>query len=407
MVKLKKVPLKGPIEEVVMERFLSKNVVAVPQSGIRRFFELVSHSKDCLPLVVGEPDFMTPDAIREAAIAAIKAGKTQYTTNWGLLELRKNISRYLEERCNVSYNPETEIMATIGASEAIDLALRCLVEPGDEVLIPDPAYVAYSPCTRFNYGVPVAVKTTQEEGFRMTAKNLEAAISDKSKVVILPYPSNPTGAIMEKADLEAIAKVIIKHDLVCISDEIYGELTYGQRHCSIASIEGMQERTVFISGFSKSFAMTGWRVGFACADNALIKEMIKIRQFSTVCPATPAQYACVEALEKGRRDNYADIERMREEYDKRRKIMHEGLNKIGLKAFEPQGAFYIFPDVSVTGLDGMQFALTLLEKEKAAVVPGDAFGKFGKNNIRISYAYAEEILREGLVRIERFVTSCK
>lgn len=386
-----------------MEKFLSKNVEAIPQSGIRRFFDLIQGNNDCLSLVVGEPDFKTPDHIREAAVEAIREGKTRYTSNWGLPELRRNVSRYLEERFGAAYDYENEIMMTIGASEAIDLALRALVEPGDEVLIPDPAYVAYSPCTLLNYGVPKAVRTFESDGFKLTAENLEKEITDKTKVVILPYPSNPTGAIMTEEELKPVADVIIRHDLICVSDEIYGELTYGRRHFSMAAIPGMKERTVLISGFSKSFAMTGWRVGFACADNALLKQMIKIRQFTTVCPATMAQYACIDALETGFKNGFADIEYMREKYDERRRLMHEGLNSIGLHAFEPQGAFYIFPNVSVTGFDGMEFALKILEEEKVAMVPGSAFGDFGKNNVRISYAYSIDSLKEGLARIGRFV----
>lgn len=386
-----------------MKKYLSKNVEAIPQSGIRRFFDLIQGNNDCLALVVGEPDFKTPDHIRDAAVEAIREGKTKYTSNWGLLELRKNVSRYLEERFNVSYNYDTEIMMTIGASEAIDLALRALIEPGDEVLIPDPAYVAYSPCTLLNYGVPKAVKTFESDGFKITAENLEKEITDKTKVVILPYPSNPTGGIMTREELEPVAEVIRRHDLVCISDEIYGELTYGRRHCSIAELQGMKERTVLISGFSKSFAMTGWRVGFACGDNELLKQMIKIRQFTTVCPATMAQYACIDALETGFKNNFADIEYMREKYDERRQLMHKELNAIGLNAFEPQGAFYIFPNVSVTGLDGMEFALKILEEKKVAMVPGSAFGDFGKNNVRISYAYSIDNLKKGLELIKEFV----
>ncbi len=386
-----------------MEKFLSKNVEAIPQSGIRRFFDLIQGNNDCLALVVGEPDFKTPDHIRDAAVEAIREGKTKYTSNWGLLELRKNVSRYLEERFCVAYNYDNEIMMTIGASEAIDLALRSLIEPGDEVLIPDPAYVAYSPCTLLNYGVPKVVKTFESDGFKLTAENLEKEITDKTKVVILPYPSNPTGAIMTEDELRPIADVIIKHDLVCISDEIYGELTYGRRHFSIAALPGMKERTVLISGFSKSFAMTGWRVGFACGDNALLRQMIKIRQFTTVCPATMAQYACIEALEGGFKNDFADVEYMREKYDERRKLMYTELNSIGLKAFEPQGAFYIFPNVSVTGLDGMEFALKILEEKKVAMVPGSAFGEFGKNNVRISYAYSIDNLKQGLELIRQFV----
>ncbi|MEG1923865.1 MAG: aminotransferase class I/II-fold pyridoxal phosphate-dependent enzyme [Clostridia bacterium] len=390
-----------------MESFLSKNVVAIPQSGIRKFFELVQQSKDCIPLVVGEPDFITPSDIRQAAIKAINEGKTQYTSNWGIVELRKAISKYLEHRYNLSYDYNSEIMATIGASEGIDLACRALIEPNDEVLIPDPAYVAYSPCTLLNYGVPKVVKTFEKDGFKVTPENLEAAITPKSKIFVLPYPSNPTGAIMTKDELQAIATVIIKHNLVCISDEIYSELTYGQKHTSIVNIDGMKERTVYISGFSKSFAMTGWRVGYVCAENALLRQMIKIHQFSTVCPATMAQYACVAALEQGYENDYAEIAYMREKYDERRKFVYNELTGMGLSAFEPKGAFYIFPNVSSTGLNGQQFALKILDEKKVAMVPGDAFGKFGENNVRISYAYSMENLKLGMSKIKEFLDSIK
>lgn len=387
--------------------FLNKNVIDIPQSGIRRFFDLVTGKtdEDTVSLVVGEPDFITPNDIRNAAIHAIENGKTQYTSNWGLIELRKAIAKYLNFRYELDYNPETEIFATIGASEAIDLTLRALIEPGDEVLIPDPAYVAYAPCAKLNYGVPVTVKTYEKDGFIITPENLESVITPKSKVLVVPYPSNPTGAVMSQESLAALIPIIKKHNLVVITDEIYSELTYGMEHYSIAAFEGMKERTVYVSSFSKSFAMTGWRVGYVCAHNELIKQMIKIRQYTTVCPATMAQYACVAALEQGFENGFKEVAIMRDEYNKRREFVYTELNNMGLHLFEPKGAFYAFPNISTTGLNGQEFALRILAEKKVVIVPGDAFGDFGKDFVRISYAYSMDKLQKGLARIKEFINS--
>ena len=393
----------------MIEKFLNKNVVEVPQSGIRRFFDLVTGrtDSDTVSLVIGEPDFITPEDIRKAGIEAIEKGKTQYTSNWGLPELREAICKYLKMRYRLDYDPSCEVFASIGASEAIDLTLRALIAPGDEVLIPDPSYVAYAPCTLLNYGVPVTVKTEESQGFRITPENLEKAITPKSKVLVVPYPSNPTGAVMGEEELRVLLPVIKKHDLIVITDEIYSELTYGVRHVSIASFEGMKERTVYVSSFSKSFAMTGWRVGYVCGPEELMKQMIKIRQYTTVCPSTISQYACTAALEQGFKNDFKEVAAMREQYNARRRFVYRRLTEMGLPLFEPKGAFYAFPNISVTGLTGQEFALKILDEMKVVIVPGDAFGSFGKDFVRISYAYSMDKLEEGLDRIEKFVVKMK
>lgn len=379
--------------------WVNSRVQSLKPSGIRKFFDIVAQMDDVVSLGVGEPDFHTPWHVREEGIYALEKGLTTYTSNSGLLELRQEVSRYLEQQYGISYRPEDQVLITVGASEAIDLAMRAVIEPGDEVLIPEPSYVSYAPCVILAGGVPIAVPTTEESEFRLTAANLEQSITSRSKILVLPYPNNPTGAIMESQDLAEIAKVIAKHDLLVISDEIYSELTYGIKHVSIASIPGMYERTLVINGFSKAFSMTGWRLGYVAGDPELIAAMTKIHQFTIMCTPTISQYAAIEALRNGRES----VEAMRSEYDLRRKFVVHAFRKIGLDCFEPKGAFYVFPSIKSLGMSSEEFCNRLLKEERVAVVPGTAFGSCGEGHIRCSYAYSLRNLEEAMVRIGRFV----
>ena len=390
------------------DRFLNQAVTAVPPSGIRRFFDLASSMKDTISLGVGEPDFITPYHIRNAAINSLIDGGTQYTANRGLLSLRREISKYLDSRFDVPYNPETQILVTVGASEAIDLALRAMVSPGDEVLVPEPSYVSYSPSVIFAGGTPVGVVTRQEDDFRLKPDLLEAAVTDRTRILVLPYPNNPTGAIMERADLEAIAPVIRRHDLMVISDEIYGELVYdGKTQVSFASIPDMYDRTITINGFSKAFAMTGWRVGYACGPEEIISVMNKVHQYGIMCAPRMGQVAAEEALRLGRENGYEDVLTMRESYDRRRRLMVESFRSMGLACFEPYGAFYVFPSIRCTGLTSEEFCSRLLKEKNVAAVPGNAFGPCGEGNIRCCYATAVDKLTVALDRIADFVKSLK
>ena len=386
------------------DRFLNPGVVAVPPSGIRRFFDLASTMKDTISLGVGEPDFKTPYHIRNSAINSLLDGETQYTPNRGLLSLRREISRYLSDRYALSYDPGEEILVTVGASEAIDLALRAMISPGDEVLVPEPSYVSYSPSVIFAGGTPVGVVTREEDDFRLKPEHLEAAITSRTKALILPYPNNPTGGIMEKKDLEALVPLIEKHDLMVISDEIYCELIYdGKAHTSFGSLPGMLPRTITINGFSKAFAMTGWRVGYACGPKEMISVMNKIHQYGIMCAPRMGQVAAEEALRTGRENGYADVLTMRESYDRRRRLMVESFRAMGLHCFEPYGAFYVFPSIRSTGLTSEEFCSRLLMEKNVAAVPGNAFGPCGEGNIRCCYATALDKLNIALDRIAEFV----
>lgn len=383
-----------------MREKLSQKVLNLKSSGIRAFFDMANEIPDVISLGVGEPDFDTPWHIREAGIQALQSGKTFYTSNAGLQELRAAISSYTKRKTGLTYNPENQIIVTVGGSEAIDLALRALLNTGDEVIYLEPGFVSYYPCIKLADGVPVPIRLTEENRFRLKPEQLEAAVTPKSKVLILSYPNNPTGAVMEKEDLEALLPVIQKHDLIVISDEIYGELTYGVKHCSIAGLPGMEQRTIIINGFSKSFAMTGWRLGYALGNHEIIEQMVKIHQFAVMCAPTISQYAAIEAMEQGD----GDIEAMRESYDQRRKFLYHELQRLGLPCFEPQGAFYMFPNIREFGLSSGEFALKLLKEEKVAVVPGDSFGECGEGFVRISYAASLQNLKEAVNRIFRFLS---
>ena len=386
-----------------MRDFVNKKTKLIQPSGIRKFFDIVRETEGAISLGVGEPDFVTPWKVRSAAITSLQRGYTQYTGNRGLPQLLELVSRYLQDRFDLEYDPK-HILITVGGSEAIDLALRACVERGDEILIPDPAYVSYSPLVSLADGVPVHVECLEADNFVLKPEYLEKAITPKTKAIILTYPNNPTGAIMTRQELEAIAKVIIEHDLLVITDEIYAELTYGKKHASIASIAGMKERTVYIGGFSKAFAMTGWRLGFACAPAEIDEAMFKIHQYGMLCAPITSQYGAIEALKDGFLDDFATVQEMRESYDKRRKFVLHSLREIGLHCFEPQGAFYAFPSVKTTGLDGETFAESLLKEQKVAVVPGNAFGKFGQNNVRISYATSMNALSQAFDRMSAFTS---
>ena len=383
-----------------MREKLSQKVLNLKSSGIRAFFDMANEIPDVISLGVGEPDFDTPWHIREAGIQALQSGKTFYTSNAGLQELRAAISSYTKRKTGLTYNPENQIIVTVGGSEAIDLALRALLNAGAEVIYLEPGFVSYYPCIKLADGVPVPIRLTEENRFRLKPEQLEAAVTPKSKVLILSYPNNPTGAVMEKEDLEALLPVIQKHDLIVISDEIYGELTYGVKHCSIAGLPGMEQRTIIINGFSKSFAMTGWRLGYALGNHEIIEQMVKIHQFAVMCAPTISQYAAIEAMEQGD----GDIEAMRESYDQRRKFLYHELQRLGLPCFEPQGAFYMFPNIREFGLSSGEFALKLLKEEKVAVVPGDSFGECGEGFVRISYAASLQNLKEAVNRIFRFLS---
>ncbi len=382
---------------------LSKTVENIKPSGIRKFFDIVSEMKDAISLGVGEPDFETPWHIREEGIYALEKGKTFYTSNAGLKSLREEISNYLKRTQNISYNPMKEILVTVGGSEAIDIGLRAIINQGDEVIIPQPSYVSYEPCAVLAGAKPVIINLKAENDFRLTVQELENAITDKTKVLILPYPNNPTGAIMGKKDLEEIANVIKKHNILVMSDEIYGELTYNGNHVSIASLDGMQERTILINGFSKAYAMTGWRLGYVCAPEPIIKQMTKIHQFAIMCAPTTSQYAAIEALKNG----YEDIDMMRKSYNQRRRFLLKRFEEMGLDCFEPNGAFYVFPCIKEFNLTSEEFALKFLEEERVAVVPGTAFGESGEGYLRISYAYSMDNLKMAINRLEHFISNLR
>ena len=387
-----------------MRNFVNERSRTLKPSGIRKFFDIVSEMKGAISLGVGEPDFVTPWHIRNAAIRSVQRGYTQYTGNRGLPVLRELISRYLDERFGAKY-PAEHIIVTVGASEGIDLSMRAVCEPGDEILIPDPGYVSYFPAVQLSGGTPVPLHCTQENGFILTPEQLEAAITPRTKALLLPYPNNPTGGIMTEEQLRAILPVIEKHDLLVVSDEIYAELTYGGKHASIAALPGMRERTVLIGGFSKAFAMTGWRIGFICAPPEIDEALFKIHQYVIMCAPTASQYAAAEGLKDGFSDNFAVVEAMRDEYDKRRRFMVDFFERCGLTCFEPRGAFYVYPSVRATGMTGEEFANELLRAEKVAVVPGNAFGEAGAMHVRCSYATSMANLTEATARIERFVRS--
>ncbi len=378
---------------------MSDKIVTIPPSGIRKFFDIVSEMKDAISLGVGEPDFDTPWHIREEGIYSLEKGRTFYTSNSGLKELKIEICNYLKRRFDVEYAYDREVMVTVGGSEAIDIALRAMLNPGDEVLIPQPSYVSYTPCTILADGVPVTIQLEEKDQFRLTKEKLLEKITPKTKILILPFPNNPTGSIMEAEDLAEIAKVCVEKDLFVISDEIYSELTYKGQHCTIAAFPGMRERTVLINGFSKSYAMTGWRLGYACAPEIILKQMLKIHQFAIMCAPTTSQYAAIEALRNGD----SNVLEMREAYDQRRRFLVKAFRDMGFDCYEPQGAFYVFPSIKKFGMTSDEFALKLLEEEKVAVVPGTAFGDCGEGYLRISYAYSLNDLKRALERIERFV----
>ncbi len=385
-------------------KILSSAVCDIPPSGIRKFFDLLDGRDDIIALTVGQPDFVTPWHIREAGVISLERGKTYYTSNSGTLELRQAISNYLVRRFDMPrYDPKSEVIVTVGGSEAIDIAMRSILTPGDEVIIPNPAFVCYEPLARMTGAVPVIVDTKLEDRFKLTPDALRAAITPRTKMLVLPFPNNPTGAIMTKEDLEGIADVLRDTNIVVLSDEIYAELTFGRRHTSIASVEGMQERTVIVSGFSKAYAMTGWRLGYLCAPEPLARQMLKLHQYAIMCAPTTAQFAGTEAMNNGD----SDVEEMTEEYDRRRKYLYEGLNTIGIETFEPEGAFYIWPNIGRCGMSSEKFCQRLLEEQNCAIVPGTAFGECGEGFARISYAYSVNHITAALERIEAFVKTLK
>ena len=382
-----------------MREPLSQIITSIKPSGIRKFFDIASERADTISLGVGEPDFDTPWHIRDEGIYSLEKGKTFYTSNSGLLELRTEICRYYDRRFNVSYDPKHETIITVGGSEAIDIALRAMVDPGDEVIIPQPSYVSYEPCAILAGAKPVIIELKNEDLFRLTAQELEAAITDKTKILVLPFPNNPTGAIMEKKDLEQIAQICIDRDIFVLSDEIYAELTFNGDHVSIASLPGMKERTIVINGFSKAYAMTGWRLGYAMGPSVIIEQMTKIHQFAIMCAPTTSQYAAVEALKNG--DD--DVKMMRTSYDQRRRFLMNAFSEMGLPCFEPFGAFYVFPDIREFNMTSEEFAYALLDAQNVAVVPGTAFGDSGEGFLRISYAYSIEKLKTAMERIALFI----
>ncbi len=384
-------------------KVLSKTVCEIKPSGIRKFFDIASTMSDVISLGVGEPDFRTPWQIRNAGIRSLEHGSTRYTANRGLEALRAELSSYVDRKYKVKYDPKTEILITVGGSEAIDMAVRALVNPGDEVIIPQPSYVCYEPITALAGGVPVIIETKAENGFKLTADELRAAITPKTKILILPYPSNPTGAVMERSDLEALAEVLDGTDICVISDEIYAELTFGGEHVSAAAVANLKERTILINGFSKAFSMTGWRLGYACGPAPIITQITKIHQYAIMCAPTASQFAAIEAL----RNCEKEVERMREEYDDRRRIIVNGFNELGLSCREPKGAFYAFPCIKSTGLSSEEFCEKLLESKKVAVVPGTAFGNSGEGFVRASYCYSIDHIKEALVRIGEFLDELK
>ena len=382
-----------------MKNLLSEKTVALKPSGIRKFFDIVSEMDDAISLGVGEPDFDTPWHIRDEGIYSLEKGRTFYTSNAGLKELKEEICYYTKRKQGVTYNPANEVLVTVGGSEAIDIGLRAVVNPGDEVLIPQPSFVSYEPCAIMAGGVPVIIELKAENEFRLTAQELEEAITDKTKILVLPFPNNPTGAIMERSDLEAIAEVIRKHDILVMSDEIYAELTYKEKHVSIVEIEGMRERTILINGFSTAFAMTGWRLGYACGPKEIIEQMLKLHQFAIMCAPTTSQYAAVEALRNGDED----VAQMRMAYNQRRRYLMHAFREMGLECFEPFGAFYVFPCIKEFGMTSEEFASRFLAEEKVAVVPGTTFGDCGEGYLRISYAYSLDNLKLAIGKLASFV----
>ena len=384
-------------------KFLSPRVTGIKKSGIRKFFDIAEEMKDVTSLTVGEPDFETPWHVREEAIDSLRKGRTHYTSNSGTLDLRIEIDRYLTRRFDLSYNPKNEIAVTVGGSEAIDIAIRALLSPGDEAIIPLPAYVCYVPMVSLAGATPVIINTKMQDDFKLTPEALKSAITDKTKLLILPFPNNPTGAVMEKHELEEIAKIIKEADILVISDEIYAELSYGFKHTSIANLPGMRERTILVNGFSKAFAMTGWRLGYVCAPEPLLSQMLKIHQYAIMCAPATSQAAGLKALH----DGDVDIEYMKNEYNGRRKIIYYGLKQIGIDCFEPKGAFYVFPNIKKFGLSSESFCERLLQEEKVAIVPGNAFGESGEGFARISYAYSVPHINKALEKIEKFVKKIK
>lgn len=382
-----------------MRNPLSNTIVNIPPSGIRKFFDIVSEMEGAISLGVGEPDFDTPWHVRDAGIRSLEMGKTFYTSNAGLKELKQEICNYLKRRMQVEYDYNKEVMVTIGGSEAIDAALRAMLDPGDEVLIPQPSYVSYVPCTILAGGVPVVIELEEKDQFRLTREKLLEKITDRTKILVLPFPNNPTGAIMEREDLEAVVQIVEEKDLFVISDEIYAELTYKKKHVTIASLPGMRERTVLINGFSKAYAMTGWRIGYACAPAPILKQMLKIHQYAIMCAPTTSQYAAVEAVKNGD----SDIEEMKRSYDERRRYLLKEFRSLGMDCFEPYGAFYMFPCIKRFHMTSEEFATRLLREEKIAIVPGTAFGDCGEGYLRVSYAYSLEDLKRAIRRIRRFV----
>ena len=383
-----------------MRNPIGKKVVDIKPSGIRKFFDIVLETEGAISLGVGEPDFDTPWHIRDEGIYSLEKGRTFYTSNSGLKELRCEVANYIKRTQNVSYDPLKEVFITVGGSEAIDLAMRAMLDEGDEVLIPQPSYVSYEPCAVLADAVPVIIELKEENQFRLTAREVLEKVTDKTKILVLPFPNNPTGAIMEKKDLEEIAKVVIEKDLYVLSDEIYGELTYSGKHVSIVSLPGMKERTILINGFSKAYAMTGWRLGYACGPAAIMEQMVKIHQYAIMCAPTTSQYAAVEALKNGD----GDVQMMREEYNHRRRYLLKEFERIGLPCFEPYGAFYVFPCIKRFGMSSEEFCTRLLKEEKLAVVPGTAFGDSGEGYIRVSYAYSLDNLKAAMERLERFIS---
>ena len=381
------------------DKLINGTLAQLKPSGIRKFFDIAAEMEDVISLSVGEPDFSTPWHIREEGIRTLEKGRTWYSPNAGFLALREAISGYVRRHNHVTYDPKTEVLVTVGGSEAIDLCLRALIAPGDEVLIPEPAFVCYDPLTRMAGGVPVPLVTRAEDAFRLRAEVVAAAITPKTKLLVLPYPNNPTGAIMPREELEALADVLRGTDIMVLSDEIYGELTYGREHVSFAAIRGMQERTILVSGFSKAFAMTGWRLGYACGPAPVMKMMIKLHQYGLMCAPTTAQYAAIEAMNNGDED----VEKMRGEYDMRRRYIVDELNKMGLTCFEPEGAFYVFPSIQSTGMTSEEFCQRLLKEKHVAVVPGNAFGDSGEGFIRISYCYSIKHITEAIKRMRAFL----
>lgn len=382
-----------------LENLLSQRTVSLKPSGIRKFFDIANEMEGVIALGVGEPDFKTPYSVRQAGIENLQQGKTRYSANAGLMELRRAICDYLKRKFNLEYDKKSEVLVTVGGSEAIDLAIRAFINPGDEVLVPKPCFVCYAPIVTLTSGVPVSIQTREEDEFRLTPEQLEAAITPKTKMLILPYPNNPTGAVMRREHLEAIAEVLKKHDIIVLSDEIYAELTYNGRHTSIAELPGMKERTIVVNGFSKTFAMTGWRLGYAAGPAPAIKQMTKIHQYAIMCAPTTSQYAAIEALDHCEEN----ICQMREEYDRRRRFVVDAFNKMGLHTFEPEGAFYVFPCIKSTGMSSEEFCEKLLYGKKVAVVPGNAFGDSGEGFIRVSYSYSVQHLTTALGRIKEFL----